>query len=120
MGQVIVFSKIGRLNTKIVMVQNLIFARFSPCFPNVFPWFSHGFPHVLIGVRALRAEEPGGFQSGQEEMGLVRGLEGLQNAGMDKASRNAGLKSPINGELNETLNYKWWILWLMTLEDTHV
>ena len=56
--------------------------------------FSHGFPYVLIGLRALRAEEPGGFQSGQEEMGLVRGLEGLQNAGMDKASRNAGLKSP--------------------------
>ena len=52
---------------------------FSRGFPTVFPRFSHCFGIANFwggGVRAVRAEEPGGFQSGQEEMGLVRGLEG--------------------------------------------
>ena len=80
MGQVIVFPKIGRLSTKIVMVQlvqSLILARFCPSlpgFPVDFPWSPSPFP--MAGVRALRAKEPGRFQSGQEEMGLARGLQG--------------------------------------------
>ena len=79
MGQVIVFPKIGRLSTKIVMVQlvqSLILARFCPSLPG----FPRGFPMAAIppmaGVRALRAKEPGRFQSGQEEMGLARGRQG--------------------------------------------